>query len=211
MTPHTFVERPLRPLDKWWEVYSRVLEVGCGEGVFATLLKQPCETWGVEPEPASAARATSRMQKVLVGLFNDVADQIPRGYFDLVVCNDVIEHLGDPENFLAAIKECMAPRGYIIASIPNIRHWEVLWELLAKKDWRYGSSGILDRTHLRFFTEKSIRRLFETSGFCIEQVAGINGTFGPLRRAILRILGALTFGYYADVQFRQFALRARLP
>lgn len=190
--------------------YSRVLEVGCGEGVFATLLKLPCETWGVEPEPTSAARAAARMQRVLAGTFDDVADEIPRGYFDLVVCNDVIEHLSNPEDFLAIVKERMAPGGYIIASIPNMRHWEVLWELLATKDWHYGSSGILDRTHLRFFTEKSIHRLFETSGFHIEQAAGINGAFDPVRRSILRIFGALTLGYYADVQFRQFALRARL-
>ena len=191
--------------------YSRVLEVGCGEGVFATLLTQPCEIWGVEPEPASAARAASRLQKVLFGHFDAVADEIPRGYFDLVVCNDVIEHLKDPEAFLAAIRERMTPGGHIIASIPNMRHWEVLWELLAKKDWRYGQSGILDRTHLRFFTEKSIRRLFEMSGFEIERSAGINGTFEPFRRAILRTIGVVTLGYYGDTQFRQFAIRARLP
>jgi 2-polyprenyl-3-methyl-5-hydroxy-6-metoxy-1,4-benzoquinol methylase len=151
------------------------------------------------------------MQKVLVGLFDDVAHEIPRGYFDLVVCNDVIEHLKDPEDFLATIRECMTPGGYIIASIPNMRHWEVLWELLIKKDWRYGRSGILDRTHLRFFTEKSIRRLFETSGFHIEEAAGINETFHPIRRVILGTVGAMTLGYYSDVQIRQFALRARLP
>lgn len=190
--------------------YARVLEVGCGEGVFAPLLKQPCETWGVEMDAASAARARERMTRVLVGTYEQVESELPVGYFDLVVCNDVIEHMADPEAFLSAVRTRMAPGGHVVASIPNMRHWEVLWQLLVKKDWKYVREGIMDRTHLRFFTERSIRRLFEDHGFTVERMAGINGVFDPVRRVLFGLVSALTLGFYRDTQFRQFALLARL-
>lgn len=190
--------------------YSRVLEVGCGEGVFAPLLTRPCEKWGVEMDPASAERARQMMDRVLVGTYEGVEGGLPEGYFDLVVCNDVIEHMADPERFLAAVRTRMVPGGYIVASIPNMRHWEVLWQLLVRKDWKYVRDGIMDRTHLRFFTERSIRRLFEDHGFVVERMSGINGVFDPVRRAVFGLVSALTLGFYRDTQFRQFALLARL-
>lgn len=190
--------------------YSRVLEVGCGEGVFAPLLTLPCEKWGVEMDPNSAQRAEMVMDRVLVGLYEDVSSQLPAHYFDLVVCNDVIEHMADPEAFLAAVKGHMAPGACIMASIPNMRHWEVLWQLLVKKDWKYVREGIMDRTHLRFFTETSIRRMFEEAGFDVDRAGGINGVFGPARRMAFVALNALTFGSCRDIQFRQFAVLARL-
>jgi 2-polyprenyl-3-methyl-5-hydroxy-6-metoxy-1,4-benzoquinol methylase len=190
--------------------YSRVLEVGCGEGVFAPLLTRPCEKWGVEMDPASAERARQTMDRVLVGTYEEVASGLPERFFDLVVCNDVIEHMADPEAFLTAVRTRMAPGGHIVASIPNMRHWEVLWQLLVHKDWKYVREGIMDRTHLRFFTERSIRRLFEEGGFTIVRAAGINGVFDPVRRALFGLLSVLTLGLYRDTQFRQFAVLARL-
>ena len=190
--------------------YSRVLEVGCGEGAFATLLKQPCEIWGVEMEPMAAARAATRMTKVLVGPYDHVQAGIPIRYFDLIVCNDVIEHLPDPDAFLRSVRSRLVPGGQIVASLPNVRHWEVLWQLLVGRDWKYGVEGILDRTHLRFFTAKSMRRLFEEAGFVVECQRGINGTFNPFRRQVLRLAGLLTLGQLSDLQFRQFGIRARL-
>lgn len=191
--------------------YSRVLEVGCGEGAFAALLTLPCEVWGVECEPAAAARAATRMHKVLVGPFDAVEAGIPNRYFDLVVCNDVIEHLQDPEAFLRSIRQRLVSGGHVIASIPNMRHWEVLWQLLVRKDWKYVQEGTLDRTHLKFFTEKSVRRLFEESGFVIERESGINDVFHPVRRAILKTVGLLTLGNLSDIGYRQFGILARLP
>jgi 2-polyprenyl-3-methyl-5-hydroxy-6-metoxy-1,4-benzoquinol methylase len=191
--------------------YTRVLEIGCGEGVFAPLLKPGCETWGVELDEASAASARTRFGQVLVGTFEAVRDRLPRRHFDLVVCNDVMEHMPYPDDFLVALHEHMVSGGYIIASIPNMRHWEVLWQLLVRKDWRYGREGIMDRTHLRFFTERSILRMFEEAGFRIERSGGINGVFDPFRRATFRTLSLVTLGLLSDIQFRQFAVLARLP
>ncbi len=190
--------------------FSRVLEVGCGEGFFALLLERQCETWGVEMNPLAAGRAKTRMNRVLVGTFEAVQAELPEHYFDLVVCNDVIEHMPDPEAFLAAVKTRMVPGAFMIVSLPNMRHWEVLRQLLIHKDWRYANEGILDRTHLRFFTEKSIRRLFEQSGFDIVRISGINGVFDPVRKFAFLSLAVLTLGYYSDTQFRQFGVLARL-
>ena len=92
-----------------------------------------------------------------------------------------------------------------------MRHWEVLWELLVTKDWKYRQEGILDRTHLRFFTEKSVRRLFVEAGFVIARESGINDVFNPVRRMILRTAGLLTLGYYNDIGYRQFGILARVP
>ena len=192
------------------ERYWRVLEIGCGEGVFTQLLSPEAEVWGVEMDATSAAVAKAHMHRVLVGPYDAVQAEIPMHSFDLVVCNDVIEHLDDPWVFLRSVRKRMMPGGHIIASIPNMRHWEVLWQLLVRKDWRYVREGILDRTHLRFFTEKSIRRLFEEAGFVVERQAGINGAFHPVPRAILRTVGALSLGYYTDIEYRQYGLVARL-
>lgn len=191
--------------------YSRVLEVGCGEGAFVQLLSQPCETWGIELEPDRGARAATVMHKVLVGPYDAVQHELPLRYFDLVICNDVIEHLPDPEAFLTSIRARMTPGGHIVASIPNMRHWEVLAQLLVRKDWHYVQDGIMDRTHMKFFTEKSIERLFRETGFAVLQQEGINGVFHPLRRVIVRAIGYATFGYYRDIEYRQFAVRAQLP
>lgn len=192
------------------ERYTRVLEVGCGEGAFMPLLTQRCERWGVEMDAASAQRAATLMDRVLVGRFENVCGALPPAYFDLVVCNDVIEHMADPDGFLSSVKQCMAPGGCIVASIPNMRHWEVLWQLLVRRDWRYVREGIMDRTHLRFFTETSIHRLFTDAGFTIERSTGINGVFDPARRFVFGVVSALTLGAWADTQYRQFAVRARL-
>ena len=190
--------------------YGRVLEVGCGEGRFTTLLASGTEVWGVEPDCVSAAWAARRMHRVLVGTYDRVSDELPDAYFDLVICNDVIEHMLEPEAFLGSIRRKLAVGGHVVASIPNVRHWETLFELLWQKDWRYRHSGTLDRTHLRFYTKKSILRLFQESGLEVEQIAGINQSKKRWRRLAFSLLSILTVGRLDDVRFPQFAIRGVL-
>ena len=125
------------------EQYSKVLEVGCGEGNFRINLSQENEYWGVEPIEASARKASKKLDKVLIGTFNEMFDQIPDDYFDLVICNDVIEHMTDHEEFFQSIKKKIKKEGCLVASIPNVRYILNLIELLVKKDWEYKDSGIL--------------------------------------------------------------------
>lgn len=205
--------------------YERVLEVGCGAGAFVDHLRPSCEVWGVEPNADAASAAALKMHRVLTGRYDHVADQLPDGYFDLVVCNDVIEHMDDHDAFLEAIKSKMRPGGLIVGSIPNVRHVTALFKLLVLKDWRYSDSGILDRTHLRFFTERSLARTLQEHGYTIEMLSGVGSVirYGISRRtnklsraqdlgvrvASLAVV-ALTLGFYWDTQYPQYAFRVRL-
>ncbi len=205
--------------------YRRVLEVGCGAGGFYDHLEQPCEVWGVEPNPEAAKLAALKMHRVFVGRYDQVASKLPDKYFDMIVCNDVIEHMDDHDAFLEAIKRKIRPDGWIVGSIPNVRHITALFKLLITKDWKYSDSGIFDRTHLRFFTQKSLRRTLREHGYSIEKFGGVgsiirNGISKRINkpsstrnfgyRLISLAVVLLTLGYYWDTQFPQYAFRVRL-
>jgi 2-polyprenyl-3-methyl-5-hydroxy-6-metoxy-1,4-benzoquinol methylase len=124
-----------------------------------------------------------------------------------VICNDVIEHMPDDEFFLRDIQSKMAPDGRLLGSIPNMRHWPVLKDLVFKKEFDYQDMGVLDRTHLRFYTVKSFPKLLEKTGFTLEVFTGINRSIKKSTRALLWFLG---WGRFNDVGFIQFAFVARL-
>ena len=154
--------------------YSKILEIGCNVGNFRQLCSKPCEYWGVEPFEKAAEIAKTKLDKVLAGFYNEVENQISDNYFDLIIANDVIEHIEQPWDFLQSLKKKMAENASLVLSIPNVRYYGNLRELLREKDWKYKDTGILDITHLRFFTEKSIIRLLNENGFEIEKMLGIN-------------------------------------
>jgi SAM-dependent methyltransferase len=190
--------------------YSKVLEVGCGAGNFRTQLTRPCEYWGVELVEAAANAAATKLTRVLRGTFQDTYDHIPNGCFDLVICNDVIEHMADHEVFFQDIRRKMAPGSYLVGSVPNVRYVFNVFELLVKKDWAYRDEGILDRGHLRFFTERSLKRTILSNGFTIEAFAGINRSVikpTSLREAVYRMF---TWVLGRDSQFTQFGFRIKL-
>lgn len=147
---------------------SRILEVGCGEGAFAAALRaahlpQKLEIVGVENYQPAAALAACKLDTVYVGDIETL--ELPyESYFDCVVFADVLEHLVDPWATLVKIRKHVAVHGCVVASIPNVQHWRVISNLV-RGSWDYTSEGILDRTHLRFFTRKSILRLFADTGY----------------------------------------------
>jgi 2-polyprenyl-3-methyl-5-hydroxy-6-metoxy-1,4-benzoquinol methylase len=187
---------------------KRVLEIGCGYGTFSEGVEGYLEYWGVEPDPDAAKIAEQRLKNVFMGTYNDVAAQLPDNYFDLIICNDVIEHMPDHEEFLVEIQRKMVSGGSLVASIPNVRYYYNLLELLIGKDWFYRDAGILDRTHLRFFTRKSLLVCLDKAGFEVEKFEGING----LKTRILpfkRLWRQLMFCFLGnDVRYLQFAFRA---
>lgn len=184
--------------------YSRVLEVGCGEGNFRTHLSKSCEYWGIEPCREAAESAANKLDKVLVGRFDQLIDKIPENYFDLVICNDVIEHMEDHDFFLSEVRRKLSDDGIISGSVPNVRFWKNLRNLVLRKEWCYTDEGILDRTHLRFFTEKSFKRALNENGYKLLLFSGINGWrsryYSP--RKILASLAIAVLG--DDLRYRQF-------
>jgi GT2 family glycosyltransferase len=126
---------------------------------------------GIELDPEAAARARARLDDVRVGDAIGTMHALPDASFDAVVFADLLEHLAEPEAALAQARRLLAPGGVVVASLPNVRHWSVVKQLLAG-EFRYEPAGILDRTHLRFFTRTSARRLFADHGFSVVHAAG---------------------------------------
>lgn len=188
---------------------SRVLEIGCGEGKFRENFSQESEYWGVEPVESAATVSSKKLDKVLIGTYQEVHSQIPNDYFDLVVCNDVIEHMVDHDKFLQSIKGKIKKDGYLVASIPNVRYLPNLLELLVKKDWEYKNAGILDRAHLRFFMKKSLYRTINDNGFVVDKFIGINyfQGVGSGLQLCFHYFATLLFG--KDVRFMQFGIRIK--
>lgn len=231
MTKHTSYYQGARPEVAPFlpDNYSRVLEIGCGNGAFRQLMTDNCEYWGVEPVEAAAQEADQRLDKVLHNTFDEAYAQLPNHYFDLVICNDVIEHLPDHEQFFRKIREKMAPGGQIIGSVPNVRYYKNLFALLVTKDWRYTAKGILDSTHLRFFTKKSLLRSFRANGFQAERLQFINSavylkrkyctsalkTTANIVKFAFRFSGFLLFdivtlGHSSDIKYAQIGFRFRI-
>lgn len=146
----------------------RVLDVGCGAGALGSSVKsrQTAEIHGVELVSQVAEVARTRLDKVLTRTIEDALPELSDSYYDCIVIADVLEHLVDPWAVLCELKNKLAPEGKIVASLPNIQNWEILSDLIQGR-WDYRDEGILDRTHLRFFTRKSVEELFWGAGFRI--------------------------------------------
>lgn len=189
---------------------ERVLEIGCGRGGFSEQVESWNEYWGVEPFATMASEAKKVLTKVLACPVEYAYNELPNQYFDLVICNDVIEHMVDHHDFLKRIQTKIKPGGHIVGSIPNVRYFENLVHLLWKRDWEYQESGILDRTHLRFFTQKSLLRDLQNAELHVEAFKGINHYRPPgntIRRGLVKLL---IYMLGRDMMYLQFGFRARV-
>ena len=189
------------------ETARTLLDVGCGSGAFGRLLrsKRPdMELWAIEPDPASAKAAEHWFDHVIVGEFPD--ERLPRAAFDVVMCADVLEHMAEPQQGLRGAADALSPSGVMVASIPNVRNWrDVLWPLLCYGTWTYTERGILDSTHLRFFTRRSMCQFFVDNGWLVQSVTGIN----MHRRE--KLLSALSARRLDDFLFPQYIVVATPP
>ena len=150
----------------------RVLDVGCATGYLGeALMAQGCRVSGVEYDPEAADRAKGVLDEVLVADLEttDLVEHFGPGSFDVVVFGDVLEHLKDPQAVLSGLRRFLRPAGYAVASIPNIAHASVRLALL-QGEFRYRSLGLMDNTHLKFFTSETVEQLFEESGFLISDL-----------------------------------------
>jgi 2-polyprenyl-3-methyl-5-hydroxy-6-metoxy-1,4-benzoquinol methylase len=180
-----------------------ILDVGCARGEFIALAKEKLGliAWGIEINSEAAQIAQTTLDKVISKDINDALNELPANYFDCIVFNDVLEHLIDPYTLLEGVKNFLTKDGVVIASIPNIRHAPILYQLLIKGNWDYQEYGVLDKTHLRFFTKKSIKKMFESQGYSLERIDGINCS-GSWRTKLL-------IGTISDMKYQQFACVAK--
>lgn len=148
---------------------KRVLDVGCATGNLAEVLAgRGCRVTGIEIDPEAARQAEKHCERVIVGDVEslDLGADLDEADFDVIVFGDVLEHLKDPLQTLRRFKPFLQTEGYVIASIPNIAHGSVRLALMQGR-FRYRSLGLLDDTHLRFFTRETVEQLFDDAGFLI--------------------------------------------
>jgi SAM-dependent methyltransferase len=148
---------------------ARVLEVGAHTGFFSACLRERgCRVTALEVDPRAASHAETQADRVIVG---DVEDPAVRarlgGPFDVVLFMHVLEHLVDPWAVLRAMRRQLEPGGRAVVLLPNVACWRVRKALFFGGTFEYADTGILDHTHLRFFTLDSARALLETSGYAI--------------------------------------------
>lgn len=188
----------------------KVLDVGCSQGHFGSFLKTTFgwKVYGIELHEPSYNEAKRRL---------DIVSKIPLSKesfggekFDVITFNDVLEHIEYPWTTLENCKTLLKKDGFIIASIPNLQNYVTLKDLFVYGEFEYKESGIMDKTHLRFFTKKSIINMFETCGYRILVIKG-EYPIMPYSR-VLRFLNFLSFGRLkkSNINFTSFNLCAKL-
>ena len=187
----------------------RILDVGCGAGKTGQVLRERGieEIFGIEVDPRAAHQAKAFYKEVIVGDVNGDILPFAEGFFDCILYGDVLEHLIDPWGVLQRHRQMLSDDGTIICSIPNIRYYGVLQSLIFKGRWDYTPLGILDRTHLRFFTLKTIEDMLRETGFEVKRVI-------KKKRCgkIMRLLNKLLLDGLIDllvVQYRIVGVKAR--
>jgi 2-polyprenyl-3-methyl-5-hydroxy-6-metoxy-1,4-benzoquinol methylase len=186
---------------------KKVLDIGCGEGIFVKQIKDKtgAEAWGIELMELPGKEAEKILDKVFIGPCEDFLDQLPDNYFDVIYCNDVLEHLVDPYSVLGKLKHKLSKNGVVISSIPNIRYHSAFKKIILQKNFEYEGHGIFDKTHLRFFTKSSIAKMYSDQGYSIVSHKGINRT-----RSLKPYLYNIPFLFSAmDMFYLQYATVAK--
>ncbi|HYE89313.1 MAG TPA: class I SAM-dependent methyltransferase [Vicinamibacterales bacterium] len=165
---------------------KRVLDVGCAEGILGGFLRQRgvAEVIGIEQVPEVAERAKANLTQVFCGDVSTMDLPFEPKSFDCIIFADVLEHLVDPLPVLQRYATLLADDGTIVVSIPNVRHCQIL-NMLAEGHWTYQDFGIMDRTHLRFFTLREVQAMVRAAGLEIRNLsANMDPQFETARTAM---------------------------
>ncbi len=199
---------------------AHVLELGCGNGAMSQLLSEFCQAKvvGVDQDEQALMQAAQHCHRTYLldlELPDSLAVFAPQS-FDVITLVDVLEHLRDPAALLQRLKPLLRDGGLVLMSVPNVAHASVRLGLLSGA-FDYEDSGILDKTHLRFFTEKSLHNLLAVNGYAVQDMVY---TYHDLPDAVIAqyvaLLGVIptqaTFAYFRQPQALayQFIVAARL-
>jgi len=186
---------------------NKILDVGCGEGVLGAWLLEHGyaeSVVGIEVFEAAFKLATEKLTRVINCDLNktnkDELRKVLEGdKFNYIICGDVLEHLVDPWQMLSGLVEYLAPDGKVIVSLPNVRHWSVWIPLVFRGRWEYRDRGIMDRTHLRFFTKSSALSLLVNAGLSVSECK-------PLIGGLSRLMNIFTMSLMSGILGRQWVL-----
>ena len=197
---------------------KRLVEVGCSSGALAREFKKTspdCDYWGIEIVPAYAELAKRHCDRSLVLNIEAAGDDFWESCSDREcwIFGDVIEHFTDPWRILRKVRSVIPAGGEVVACVPNAQHWSVQVRLNIGA-FRYEPEGLLDKTHLRWFTKKTIHELFSGAGFEITDVLPRifndpqNERFLPAIELMAKLAGADTKSAAADSMPLQYVIRA---
>jgi len=186
---------------------NSVLEIGCGNGATLRYLQGEgrCTTIdGIELTESVALEAKPYLNTMWIGDAEEIITTLEDERYDAILCLDVLEHLVDPWKFVAQLSRVLKTGGVIIASIPNLRTFKVIANLTFFGRFTYADQGIMDRTHLRFFTKKSALHLLETKTLTVDNWN--HSPFAPWSKSA--IVNALSVGLVRDFLTEQYLVRA---
>ena len=157
----------------------RVLDLGCAAGHLGQKLKErdgEVSVVGIDANRAAATAAESRLDRVICARLDDLdfaAHGLRHGEFDAIVAADILEHLVNPWALLERLRPLLAPDGQLLVCVPNVRNLGVVSDLLQGGRWAYQDQGLLDITHLRFFTLHEMRSMFDETGYRAEKFGAL--------------------------------------
>ena len=173
-------------------IKGRFFEVGCGTGATLEYLKSRGASYvaGIDINTNSIEIDAGRgLDIALTGDVEKEELSFKEKEFDCIILADVLEHLYNPWDTLKKLSPFLADKGYVLLSLPNIKHYSILRRLMFHDEWAYADAGILDNSHIRFFTFKEIKGLLDYAGFKIIKVKCINSSGHKMR-----LINKLLFG-----------------
>lgn len=183
-----------------------VMDLGCGAGrVGKGLLEsnKAAEIVGVEIFEPAANEALKCYKTVHVGDIENM-DLAYDKHFDVVICGDILEHLKDPFKIVERARHWLKDSGRLVCCVPNVRYWRVWSDLVFRGKWEYKSEGIMDQTHLRFYTRRSFKALLKNASFVVQDEE-MRIALGPKQLAVNRV----TWGIFEEFLGIQMLFTAR--
>ena len=188
----------------------KILEIGAGYGATLSFLKKEgiaSEVVGVDIPENEGTLPFDNIDAFFYADAEKLNLSKYEGHFDCIIFADVLEHLVYPKEVLAKLKSLLKKEGFILVSVPNVRHKKALYKIFIKGNFTYEEQGLFDYTHLRFFCKKDIKELVSTGGYTIERMVSSLKTYDKPSGS--KIFNAITFGIFEEFLSVQYLVKAK--